>query len=374
MHACKVPMSQVKHTQGGIGGRPNVIHADLVNSAHLSLLTEAQCEESIPGKEDPPMSGLLHELAERYGKREFFIIFQVRADEDLLAEDDAVLHAIRAEGEVSVLMVDGNLTPEPLHNESDLARYALNPPPLGKVKNLPYTVKVVSPVELYRMRQLRRKYAAILFMNVREPDEALVNRLEQYVARGGLLMALGDRVGKAYYNEFLYREGRGLLPCEIFAKGGDEAVEEKFQVPTIAMPHHPAMATLGLDEAGFENVHVRAWLRVKVPRFLSETHAVLRLSPGGDPLLLARRFGRGMLFVVTTGLNAKWSDFPIHPSYQLLMRGLVDSLRASQQVALNLKVGAELRATFTFERWRRFPVHRVSIAAFSRTSRRDATP
>lgn len=276
--------------------------------------------------------------------------FQVQTDEDLLVEDNTVLHAVKAEERLPVLLVDGNLTPEPLHNESDLARYALNPPPIGAEKNAPYAIQVVSPAELHLLTQLRKKYSAIVFMNVFEPDEALINRLEQYVGSGGgLMFVLGDRTGKDYYNKYLYRDGRGLLPCELLAKGGDEANLEKFETPHIGEAGHPALSALGKEEAQLDRVRVRAWHRVKVPQHLNETSAVLTLAPSGDPLLLARPFGRGSLYVLTTGLNVSWSDFPIHPSYQLLVRGLVDSLHAAQKVSLNLEVGQPLRGQFAFE-------------------------
>lgn len=47
----------------------------------LSLLAEARCETTTPGREDPPMSGLLHELAGRFQRREFFIVISDLMDD-----------------------------------------------------------------------------------------------------------------------------------------------------------------------------------------------------------------------------------------------------------------------------------------------------
>lgn len=275
--------------------------------------------------------------------------FQVQSSKDLLTEDNTLFCAVQVEDPLPLLVVEGNLSPEPLKGESDFVRYALSPSPEGSSTAVPWKIQIVSPAEIHRVTQWNRRFAAILFLNVREPDEPLITRLEQYVASGGaLFLALGDRCGIEDYNLRLYRNGRGLIPCELVSREGDAAAADRFQSPQIA-GDDPALALFGPGEAGLDKARIRAWFKTRVPPSLRQTRTVLTLAPSGDPLLYARPFGRGTLYVFTTGLNLNWGDLPLHPGFMLLMRGVADAMRAAQVPPRNIRVGESLEAVFRNE-------------------------
>lgn len=277
------------------------------------------------------------------------IRFQVQSANDLLAEDNTLFYAVQVEDPLPLLVVDGNLSPEPLKGESDFVHHALSPSPDGKSVAAGWNVRVVSPADMHRLTQWNRRFSAIVFLNVREPDEPLITKLEQYVASGGaLFLALGDRCGIDDYNLRLYRSGRGLIPCELLSREGDPAASERFQSPRIAA-NDPALALFGPDEAGLDKAKIRAWFKTRVPPSLRQTRTVLTLAPSGDPLLYARPFGRGSVYVFTTGVNLNWGDLPIHPGFVLLMRGVADAMRAAQVPPRCVAVGESLEAVFRDE-------------------------
>jgi hypothetical protein len=60
------------------------------------------------------------------------------------------------------------------------------------------------------------QYPCIFLLNVAQFGEKALKRLEDYVSRGGrLALFVGDKVRASYYNEFLYKNGQGLLPVPL---------------------------------------------------------------------------------------------------------------------------------------------------------------
>ncbi|TMQ35756.1 MAG: hypothetical protein E6K70_00495 [Planctomycetota bacterium] len=60
------------------------------------------------------------------------------------------------------------------------------------------------------------QYACIYILNVRDMSEKAVKNLENYVAAGGsVAFFMGERVRPEFYNERLYKKGKGLFPAPL---------------------------------------------------------------------------------------------------------------------------------------------------------------
>src|SRR5690606_30364806 len=85
-------------------------------------------------------------------------------------------------------------------------------------------------------------FGSVIACNLDRWPAARLEDLRRFVARGGgLAVFLGDRVAPRAWEETLYEQGAGLLPCALGAR--QEAPREEDE-PTVAPPEeeHPLTA------------------------------------------------------------------------------------------------------------------------------------
>ena len=152
---------------------------------------------------------------------------------------------------------------------------------------------------------------------------AAVPELARLVKGGmGLIVFAGEQVDPTFYNDGLYRAG--LLPCRV-----DRAVDGPVHGLIVEpLADSPASPLARLAPAALNRVQTRRLLLVDPPARTDESVRVLARwnDAEGHPALIEKRVGRGRVLLVTTSADREWTDWPVDPTYVLLVRAATVAL------------------------------------------------
>jgi len=268
-----------------------------------------------------------------------------RVPEDRAPADDERVSAVRAIGEINVLLVDGDPGVEPRESEVFYLRNALAPVPPEARDRYFIKPKVVTPREFESARLA--DYEAVVLANVTEFQEASAGALERYVrAGGGLVVFPGGRINARFYNDRLFTE-RALLPAAFAdARGSVDAQGQFFQLQAKGYDH-PIVSLWNDAAAGsLATAHFhRAFALAPAPSDLPRSGAgppalVLRYSDG-QPAMIERTFGFGRVVQFSSTADAAWNDLCIRPVFVPLVHRVLGALLTRGDENLNVRVGAK---------------------------------
>lgn len=294
-------------------------------------------------------------FAYRFPKPGDYVV-QVSTSRDALEVDDTRTALIRVRNTFPVLIVNGKQAPELFDQAAGWLRFALFPFEEGE--RIPATVtarpKIVNTSQFEGMLDLS-SYDAICLCDVPLVREREAARLEAHVRRGGaVVVSLGGLVDLGSYNQWLYKDGRGILPVELLQKNlakpplafqlaiprdgdrldplrlfGDEAARERLLQPLFNtfVETKPAKAILGEMP--------RTVLRF-VPTIPAGKPELTRTKLNSGPAMIEWRpplptrvdgdnaermtSGRGRVVLITTTLNSDWGGWPVSPAFPPLMQ------------------------------------------------------
>jgi von Willebrand factor type A domain/Aerotolerance regulator N-terminal len=276
-------------------------------------------------------------------------VVQVEVDHDGLETDDARRVVVTVKDRAPVLLVNGKPAGQAFDQAAEYVRTALNPfsdELAAREAHIIAQPKVISETQFADegLGDLT-PYDCVFLCDVPRFTEAEAHRLLNHVRRGGgVVVAVGDRVDLAAYNDVLFRGGAGLLPARLVEKQSDNDEytyqftlepemdrEPTFKVFTESRPREMLL------KAGFHKF-LKAEPAVKGnPRTLlsfapmllpgKDPDAKLKSArPPGGPALLewrppAGKDGaegeklRGRVVLITTTLNADWNSWPASPIF-----------------------------------------------------------
>src|SRR5690606_21305380 len=102
--------------------------------------------------------------------------------------------------------------------------------------------------------------------------------------------------------------------------------------------------------AAFADVDAQVWERVRIRRLAHlgeearrspDIHTLIALDDG-NPVVVARRRGHGLVVQAATTLDDQWNDLPLHALYVPLVRGLAAELASVILPPRNLRPGERL--------------------------------
>jgi hypothetical protein len=282
-------------------------------------------------------------------------VLSVVLDDDDLPADNRADAAVEVASALPVLLVDGDPQLDPTRTETFFARAALG---ASEIDTPLVQASVIRAEELTAERI--RKIRVIVLANVRRLTPLQLNLLETHVADGGgLLIAAGDKVDSNFYNESLYRVGRGLLPAqlvEIKSDSGDSPLVIHVDSQSLELPEYAALRT---DRGGtLALARFSKWWRVapapKPAVFagpagvdaiegleVSAANIEAKLSTG-DPFLVSRTCGRGRVLLMSAPLDSDWSTLPAKQDYVPFLHELVFSLARGSTARRNVQMGEPL--------------------------------
>lgn len=273
---------------------------------------------------------------------------EVIAD-DPLKDDNRYAAAVTIWDSINVLLVDGDPSGQPLQSETDYLSIALTPFTFGRVRLADLVQTQTVPSKDLTEERLKTSRVAVL-ANVSKLEPAQLSALTAFVNDGGaLLVCAGNKIDLDWYREQMFANGGGLLPAafgilkgqtESDGKNGTAAgtinqssqiVAQHFDHPALEFFNEPANGDLSTAE-------IRRWHELTEVDGRSDVLVLARLD-SGDPLLLERRIGDGVVLQWATACDADWSDLPVRPLYVPLMQQIITTMASEVSPPRNIATG-----------------------------------
>jgi len=266
---------------------------------------------------------------------------------DAMPGDDTRYLVMDVRPTVSVVMMDGAVSPVAFESEADFLGLAYS------VGARPWNVKRVAELDVRHLSS-----DVMVFANVAAVTNEQVEWIEGLVANGmGLMIFMGDQVDVDIYNRVLFKEGRGLLPVRL-----DRVVE----VPVAGIVVEKVVGS-ALGELG--KLLPEALARVRTRKFMGVEERHVNESPTAPPsqtagfeggvncrvlarwnnsempvAVVEKVFGKGKVVLFTTSAGRKWTDWPLDPTYVLGVRSAALAVAKGQSDGNSLTAGDVIRA------------------------------
>jgi hypothetical protein len=264
--------------------------------------------------------------------------------DDPLREDNRAAAAVTIWDSINVLLVDGDPSSQPLQSETDYLSIALTPFTFGRVRLSDLVVTQTVPVKDLNEERLKSSRVVVL-ANVAKLEPPQLEALTAFVRQGGaLLVCPGNKIDLAWYRDQMFAAGNGLLPSEFGAARGqiDETgkssriVSQRFDHPALQFFNEAANGDLSAAE-------IKRWHELPLPTVEAAASAtsatVLIRLDNGDPLLIERRLGDGVVTQLATSCDADWTDMPLRPFFVPLMQQLVTTMASGVSPPRNIATG-----------------------------------
>jgi hypothetical protein len=183
----------------------------------------------------------------------------------------------------------------------------------------------------------------VILANVPRFSLRQVRQLEQYVyGGGGLLVAPGNLAYVDDYNAQLWREGSGVLPAQLESPLVSTARSEAASITRLD-DQHPVFSFPDPREATAMGVKITRYF----PTLQAQTARVLGRLSSGEAFMIEGSYGRGRVLLMTTSLDAEWSNLPTTRLYLPMLQSAVRYLAAGLVPDRNLSPGESAVATIT---------------------------
>jgi hypothetical protein len=188
-------------------------------------------------------------------------------------------------------------------------------------------------------------YSAIYLLDVARLDGRAVETLEAYVqGGGGLAIFVGPEVNAAYYNQTLYKEGKGILPTPL----GPEAT----LLPALD-PSEPDLELFNHPIFSFFQTETNPLIRgVKIDRYRKVAEGwkptsqqaveIIAATRDKSPLAIERKLGQGDVLLFLTTLAPEWNDWAKNPSFVVVALKMQSYLATARRLDDPRLVGTPL--------------------------------
>jgi hypothetical protein len=289
-------------------------------------------------------------------RSEGFHEISARIPEDRQPADDRRAIAVRAIKDVRVLVVDGEPGTEPRESETYFLRNALVPVPAEQAAD--YFIKTVTATGAELASARFDDFDAVILANVSDFSEAVVQRLQQYLRRGGGLMIFpGASVNVDFYNQQLFARAQ-LLPAALGPVRGDADQDQKYfalqdkdyQHPIVTLWNDPAAGTLG--SARFYRafpLNMPASETTNSPSPDAGIPEVILKYSDGAVAVAQRNWGLGRVVLFSSTADTAWNDLPVRLPFVPLLHRALGSIVQRQDEGLNVRVGGRFARRLSTE-------------------------
>ena len=278
-------------------------------------------------------------------------LVSVVLDPDSLPGDNRADAAIEVTPSLPVIVVDGATHPDPTRSETFFLKIALG---TSSTRTALIKPQVISLDQL--QPALLTDAQLLVLANVPQLTPQQLTAVQSFVdGGGGLLIALGDRVDRAHYNDKLFALGQGVLPGTLEkidqpAKpaAGAEAIPIQIDNASLELPWLQSFRKEhqgGLTETRFD----KWWQVTPAPAADGNANAASRPASiiaarltNGASLLIERDFGHGQVLLMAAPLDSDWSTFPAKPDYVPFLHEALFRLVSGGRTSRNVSVGEPL--------------------------------
>ncbi len=322
-------------------GVPVAVRVEVFNATalpqqrHVELHLDGRPEATSPTLTVPPQASVWHEFhvtAEQPGAHRG----EVRlAEQDGCAADNHRHFVLNLDAQVAVAVLiprrgDIAYIDDAFYLERVLA-------PTGGGWSIHPTV--LTPAEL--TGETLSAYRVVFCVNLPPPDPAAAERLRDYVEGGGrLVWVCGDNTDAAAFNRLHEQLGGRLLPAPLSPHR--DAAGPKKESWSIAFldRDHPALAPLVEPASLYQSVLVHKHFPIQVgPE--SGVRVLARLSDG-EPLLVERSVGAGLVLLLGTAAHVAWTNLPLKPLFLPLVTRLTFHLAGVETDRAQVPAGTPL--------------------------------
>lgn len=281
---------------------------------------------------------------------------EVALDPDAVRADDTQFAAVEVRPPLSVLLVNGSPSAEPLKGETDFLELALQALSTAQGQGAGVLRARGIAVGAFDAKALAGQQVVVL-ANVPQLADTQIRALEQFVEKGGgLLFFPGNRTDSRWTNQHLHRGGAGLLPAELGML--QTRASEWTGLPGVGgvglaseTIRHPVLEPFHLGGAALGDVRVHTWYSLRAAAGTAargSATAVLALE-NGEPLFLESKFGSGVVIQSASGCGANWGNLPTRPAFVPLMQRLAIHAGSAMQPPRNVSTGEPLTALLSPE-------------------------
>jgi hypothetical protein len=259
--------------------------------------------------------------------------------DDALPGDNRRTLVADARSTVSVELVDGEPSTEPLGGETDFLALALS---LAGDAADAFRVEVLTDSAWASTPGGDPDVLVLAGVAHLEPEQ--VEMIERQVAAGmGLAIFVGEQVDPDNYNQLLYKGGQGLLPAALLSVSDGEFSGLLVE----AGQGSPLDALAQLTPGVLERIKVRKTYELQPDTLKAKGLRVLARwnNPAAAPAIVHKVFGGGNVLLWTTAADRSWSDWPTEPSYVLAVREAALAIAKSDASAGAFTAGQTLRAS-----------------------------
>jgi hypothetical protein len=250
-----------------------------------------------------------------------FHVLTVRLDPavDPLPEDDQASSVVEVTDGLKVLLVDGQPGRAPWTGQTDFVRAALMPSGNDAAG---VQAKVVAK-GLFRPDDLDGARVVVL-ADLDHLDQAQQTAIEAHLRRGrGMLVAPGQHVDPAFYNDVLYQAGQGWLPAKLGPLEGSFARAASVARPAPQSFRGSFLASFGTArDAPLGNASLFAYWKLDFAAHDPASTVLARLDTGA-PWFVEGIHGAGRVILLAGPLGADGGTLPVNPDFVPWLNELV---------------------------------------------------
>jgi hypothetical protein len=250
------------------------------------------------------------------------------SEPDDLPQDNRRSVAVGVIEQIGVLLVDGDPSKEWLRGETDFIKLALTPfqenttaknRKSGAGLEMKDLIKASTiPADQFRNMDPTAGVSLIVLANLESLEGTMIEELPLFVENGGgVLICGGNRMNLSWYNQHWGLEGSNFLPLPMTGSKGN--LQNEFEFSKIANTYfeHPALSLFNDPRNGsLSEARIKKWIELDESQARNDpgVTVVARLE-NGDPLLVEKKWGKGVVMFLTTSIDTDWNNLPARPSY-----------------------------------------------------------
>jgi len=258
---------------------------------------------------------------------------------DSLALDNTRRAAVCVADRIPVLLVKEAPAEVPFQDANFYLVRALDP--AGGEADFPWAVRPVETTAASLDPGALGQWDVVFLNDAATVAPSAAGALADWVASGRTLVVFcGPHVEAEAYNRLFVdgipREG-GLLPARLGERAGSAAL--RTDAWKIASVQADSLYLEGLVESADVYQGVLVYEYVRADPGPGGAATVLARLENGDPLLLAKTFGRGRVLLFTTGATTEWTNLPVRNLFLPLMVRIAHLAARGQSERRNLLAG-----------------------------------
>ncbi len=257
----------------------------------------------------------------RTAKERFQVIFSksgwhtisARLDGDAVAADNYRFYAVELQADLPVLLIDG----DPKAKDARFLDWLLNPG--GSVKT---GLRPMIETPRYLSRKPLDGFSTINLADIDRLDRSAITALENFVAEGsGVSFFLGEKCQSKFFNEELYRGGKGLFPLPL--KGPAELMVDRLEAaPDVQTDKHFVFRIFAEKRNSFLQSMVVERYFAAADKWRPPSDGSVRVIAklrNGAPLAVEKSFGKGRVVAFLTTAAPTWNNWARNPGVVMFL-------------------------------------------------------